>query len=246
MSDLKPDKDIALLMAEIHHIQRQLSELKSRLHRGPKMIQIQKDAVDRFRARLEQVRSEHHQLAQSAKYKEEQLAQNEATLNRRKSQMQEAKTNKEFLALKMQVEADEAVNSSLADEAIAAMETAEEFAPNISAVEKELQTANEMLAKTQIVTAEDSPMIEADIARCSALLTASEQYLPQGFREIYTRLAHSMGGEQALAQIDDQKYCGGCRHLIPIHFIAQVLHGKPVTCKSCGRLLYIPEGFSVK
>jgi len=246
MSDLKIDNDIAPLMAEIHHIQRQLTDLNSRLQRGPKMIQVQKDATERILTRLEQARAEYHQLSQSAKLKEEQLAQSETALNRRKLQMQEAKTNKEFLAFKMQVEVDDAANSSLADEALDALDKAEKFAPIINSVEEELNAANAMLAKTQTMIAEESPTIEADIVRCSARLEEAEQKLPREFREIYIRLARSMGGEQALAQINDQKFCGGCRQSIPIQFIAQVLHGKPVTCKSCGCLLYTPEGFSVK
>jgi predicted nucleic acid-binding Zn-ribbon protein len=160
--------------------------------------------------------------------------------------MQEAKTNKEFQALKLQVEADEAANGILADETLFAMEKAEKFASNIPPVEQELQAANEMLEKTQAMITEESPILEEDVVRCSARLKGAEAKLPREFREIYSRLAKSMGGEQSLAQIYDQNFCGGCRQSIPINFIAQVLHGKPVTCKSCGRLLYIPEGFSMK
>jgi len=246
MSDLNTENNIASLIAEIHQIQRQLSDLNSRRQRGPKMIQVQKDASERIHARLEQGKAEHRLLSQAAKFKEEQLAQSEAALNRRKSQMQEAKTNKEYQALKLQVEADEAANGTLADEALLAIDKAEKFAPNIVSIEQELQAANEMLTKTQMMIAEESPTIEEDIVRCSARLKEAERKLPQDFREIYSRLDKSMGGEQSLAQIYDQNFCGGCRQSIPINFIAQVLHGKPVTCKSCGRLLYIPEGFSIK
>ena len=246
MSDLNTENNIAPLLAEIHQIQRQLSDLNSRQQRGPKMIQVQKDAAERILARLEQAKAESRQLAQAAKFKEEQLAQSEAALKRRKSQMQEAKTNKEFQALKLQIEADETANGTLADEALEAMEKAEKFASSITPLEQELQAANEMLAKTQTMIAEESPAIEADIARCSVRLKEAEDIIPKDFREIYSRLAKSMGGEQSLAQIYDQNFCGGCRQSIPINFIAQVMHGKPVTCKSCGRLLYTPEGYSVK
>jgi len=246
MSDLNTENHIAPLLAEIHQIQRQLSDLNSRQLRGPKMIQVQKDAAERIHTRLEQVKAEHRQLVQAAKFKEEQLAQSEAALSRRKSQMQEAKTNKEYQALRLQVDADEAANGALADEALLALEKAEKFAPNITSVEQELEAANEMLAKTQKVITEESPTIEADIVRCSARLKEAETSIPKDFRDIYLRLTKSMGGEQSLAQIYDQNFCGGCRQSIPINFIAQVLHGKPVTCTSCGRLLYIPEGYSVK
>ena len=244
MSELHTENAVAHQMAEIHHIQRQLSDLNSRLVRGPKMIQVQKNAIERILAQLEQVRAEYRLLSQTAKSKEDQLAHSEAALARRKMQMQEAKTNKEFEALKLQLAVDVASNDVLAEEAILAMEKAEKYAPKIVSVEQELQAANEMMQKTQITVAEEQPIIEADIVRCSARLKEAEQKLPYDFREIYLRLAGSMGGEQSMAQIYDQKFCGGCRQLIPINFIAQVLHGKPITCKSCGRLLYMTESYS--
>lgn len=244
MSDLNTENTVAHQMAEIHHIQRRLSDLNSRLVRGPKMIQVQKNTVDSIHAQLEQVQAEYRLLAQTAKSKEDLLAQSEAALARRKLQMQEAKTNKEFEALKLQIQADEASNGVLADEALIALENAEKFAPNIVSVEDELQAANDMLQKTQTRVTEEQPTIEADIVQCSARLKEAEQKLPQDFREIYVRLARSMGGEQSMSQIYDQKFCGGCRQLIPINFIAQVLHGKPVTCKSCGRLMYMTENYS--
>ena len=244
MSDLNSENAIASLLAEIHHIQRRLSDLNARLARGPKMIQVQKSTADRILLQREQVRAEHRLLSQAAKLKEDQLAQSEAALTRRKTQMQEAKTNKEFEALKLQVQADEATNGLLADETFLAMDKAEKFMPNITAVEQELQTANAMLQKTQATVAGEQPAIEVDMAQCAARLKDTEQKLPPAFREIYSRLAKSMGGEQSLAQIYDQKFCGGCRQLIPINFIAQVLHGKPVTCKSCGRLLYMTESYN--
>lgn len=246
MSDLSTEKVIAPLMEEIHQIQRQLSDLNSRLQRGPKMLQVQENAANQVMARLEQARGEYHKLLQASKSKEEQLTQSENALNRRREQMQEAKNNKEFQALKLQIQADEAANGVLADEALEAIEKTENFAPNIETIEKELQTANDLREKTKKTIEEELPRIEADIVRCSERLAVAEQNIPKEFKEIYLRLTRSMGGEQALARIAEGNYCGGCRQLIPINFIAQVIQGKPVTCKSCGRLLYIPEGFSVK
>jgi len=246
MSDLNTEKGIAPLMEEIHNIQRQLSDLSSRLSRGPKILKVQEDAANNALAKLEKVRSEYHQIQQAARYKEEQLGQSENALKRRREQMQEAKNNKEFQALKLQIQADEAANGVLADETLESLEKAEKFAPNIAAAEADLQAAKDLLKKSESTIAEEKPVIEADIARCSERLNTAEQKIPKDFREIYTRLTRSMGGEQGMAKISEGNYCGGCRQLIPINFVAQVIQGKPVTCKSCGRLLYAPEGFSVK
>ncbi|MDR1383284.1 MAG: hypothetical protein LBJ67_05485 [Planctomycetaceae bacterium] len=227
-------------------IQRQLADFNSRLSRGPKLIRLQESTVKQITARLEETRAEYHQLYQQAKFKEEQLTKREATLARRKTQMQEAKNNKEFQALKLQVSADETANSTLAEDALEAIEKAEKFAPNVAVIEQELQQVNETLKKTQESFSKEVPVIQASITQYSKRLKEAEKKLPGEFLNLYIRLARSMGGEQALASISSEQFCGGCRQIVPINFIAQVVQGKPVTCKSCGRILYVPEGFTVK
>ena len=241
-----PDIYISELMVQIHQIQRQLSDLNSRLQRGPKMINAQEGAIRQISSRLEQTRAEHQKLLKFAKEKEQSFAQNEAALGRRKNQLHEAKNNKEFQALKLQIHADEAANAVMADETFEAMEKAEKFAPEIDKIVQELQAVKETLQKTTQHYAQEVPVIHADIERCHERLHEVEKGLPQEFREFYSRLTKVMGGEDALAPVSEQKFCGGCHQQIPINFIAQVIQGKPVTCKSCGRLLYVPEGFSAK
>ena len=238
--------NISELMVQIHQIQRQLSDLNSRLQRGPKMINAQEGAMKQISSRLEQARTEHQKLLKTAKEKEQSLAQNEAALGRRKNQLHEAKNNKEFQALKLQIHADEAVNAVMADETLEAMEKAEKFAPEIDKIAQELQAVKETLQKTTHHYAQEVPAIRDDIERCHGRLREAEKGLPEVFREFYSRLTKVMGGEDAMAPISEQKFCGGCHQQIPINFIAQVIQGKPITCKSCGRLLYVPEGFSAK
>jgi predicted nucleic acid-binding Zn-ribbon protein len=47
-------------------------------------------------------------------------------------------------------------------------------------------------------------------------------------------------GEDALAAVENQ-YCGGCNQHVPLNLCSQVILGKPVACRTCGRLLYMPE-----
>jgi predicted nucleic acid-binding Zn-ribbon protein len=37
------------------------------------------------------------------------------------------------------------------------------------------------------------------------------------------------------------EFCGGCHQHVPLNMVAGVMLGKPVCCKSCGRLLYVQE-----
>ena len=56
---------------------------------------------------------------------------------------------------------------------------------------------------------------------------------------MYYRLVRGKG-EDALAMVENQ-FCGGCNQQIPLNMLNQVMLGRPVFCKTCGRLLYLPE-----
>jgi predicted nucleic acid-binding Zn-ribbon protein len=43
-----------------------------------------------------------------------------------------------------------------------------------------------------------------------------------------------------MAPINDE-FCGGCNQHVPLNMVSQVMLSQPVFCKSCGRLLYLPE-----
>ncbi|HOM18713.1 MAG TPA: C4-type zinc ribbon domain-containing protein, partial [Thermoguttaceae bacterium] len=72
-----------------------------------------------------------------------------------------------------------------------------------------------------------------------AELTQQEQLLSDDIREIYHRLLRQRGDE-ALAPVEGES-CGGCHQQVPINMISQIKLNQVVFCKSCGRLLYLPE-----
>lgn len=235
--------DIRSLLEELQRLQQLLGDLHGRLRRGPLIIQAQTKMLDQSKEKLEKTREEHQKLLLYAKEKERQMVAAEAALEKRKTQMNEAKTNKEFQALKSQVAADEVANSVLADEVLEAMEKTEKFAPKVDEAEAEWKKAGELLEATQKNTAQEQPVIKADIARLTEELQANEKRLPGDFHEVYGRLIKHLGGHEAIAVVVKNKYCGSCNQLIPINSLARILQQKPVTCSCCARLLYVPKDF---
>lgn len=231
------------LMARIHRIQRQLADLQGRLRRMPQIQKVQDTHRQELTDQLQKCRETSQQLQREAKAKENSLASSEQALAKRKLQLSEAKTNKEYLALKQQIEADSAANSVLADEALESIDKSESFFPRVSEAEAELQKTVDLLHATRKQHDLEIPVIEVDIARCAGQLAEAEQELPHDFREMYKRLVSTQPGGEALALINNQKYCGNCNQLVAINNIAQVIQRKPIPCQSCGRLLYVEEGY---
>ncbi len=231
------------LLGRLDRIQRQLSDLNGRLRRGPILLKSQDASVRQLVTQLETIQGKQQQLILEAKGKEKQSNEGEAAIARRKSQLSEAKTNKEYQALKSQIATDETASAVLAEEALEAMEISEKFRETVAAAEAEVAKAQQLFEKTRKTFAEEEPSIRAEIERCTTELNGAESELSRDFREIYNRLVRSHGGDAALALVVNRKFCGGCNQTLPIHFIAQVIQGKPICCSSCGRLLYVPDDF---
>ena len=235
--------ELTKLLGRLERIQRQLADLHSRLRRGPLLAKSQEATIQNLQQKLEQAQARQKALILDLKEKERRNLESENAIARRKTQLAESKNNKEFQALKAQIAADEEANSLLADEVLEAMEKSENFVQVVLDAEAELKKAIKNHETSQKQFQAEEPTIRADLQKYTGELQAAENELSREFREVYDRLVKSHGGDQALAVITNQKFCGGCNQTVAINLIALVIQGRPVPCSSCGRLLYVPEGY---
>jgi len=231
------------VLEHIHLIQTRLADLNGRLRRGPSLLKTQEGNIQKYTANLEKLQAEHRTLVAEAKKREQEVAAHDQSIAKRKQQLQEAKTNKEYQALQLQIQTDETARGALDDGALEAMEKAEKFAKNFPPAEAEVKKAQELHETTKKKFLAEKPHIESEIADYSGQLQTEEVKLPKEFRDVYDRLIRSVGGANALAVVENQKYCGGCNHQIPVNSLAHILAKKPVVCSSCARLLYVPADF---
>lgn len=207
------------------------------------MIKSQDKALLELQNKLQQAHAKQQELLLDVKKKEQLNLESENMIARRKTQLSESKNNKEFQALKQQIAADEQASSALADDVLEAMETSDEFAKTVVEIEKEIEKTSAQLESVTKQFENEEPIIQRDIQSCSEELKQLENELSRDFREVYDRLVKLHGGDQALAVIANQKFCSGCNQTLPINSIALVIQGRPIPCSSCGRLLYVPEGY---
>jgi len=231
------------VLEHIHLIQTRLADLNGRLRRGPVLLKTQEGNIQKITAKLEKLQEEHRSLVADAKKKELDVTVHDQAIAKRKQQLQEAKTNKEYQALQIQIQADEAARGALDDAALEAMEAADRFTKNFPPVEAEEKKVQELYETTKKKFLAEKPQIETEIADYTEQLQAEEAKLPKDYRDVYDRLIRSVGGANALAVVEGQKYCGGCNHQIPVNSLAQILAKKPMVCSSCARLLYVPVDF---
>ena len=238
MSSASPNTGVSVLRT-LHRIQRQLADLKERLDRGPRQIRATEANVKRQEESLAKTRAEAKALRVAADQKQLQLKTGEEKIKDHRRKLNAAATNREYQALLEQIAADEMTNSVLTDEILEALEECDAFAKNIAEAEGALAAAQRKAEETRTEVTRQDPLLQADKARLEAELREAESGLSGEILDLYRRIARQKG-EDALAVVNDQ-CCGGCNQQVPLNLLSKIMIGQPVACRTCGRLLYLPE-----
>jgi predicted nucleic acid-binding Zn-ribbon protein len=234
------------VLRKLHRIHRQLSDLRLRLERGPKQIAARESNVAQQQELLTRLQGESKAFRVATDSKQLQFKSKEDKVRELRVKLNTATSNREYQALKDQIAADEMSNSVLADEILEAMEKADSLQTGIAEAAAVLAKAKEDTEKARQEIAQREPAIQGDVQRLEADLRECEALLPEDIRDTYHRLVRHRG-EDALAPIEyaprqEDQFCGGCNQQVPINMYNALTLNRPILCKSCGRMLYLPEG----
>ncbi len=238
MASNAPNIGTAVLRV-LHRLQRQLTDLRERRDRGPRQIRATENHIKHCEEDVARIKAEAKTFRVAADQKQLQLKVNEDKVKDLRRKLNAAASNREYQLLLDQIGADEMANSVQADEILEALEKADGFNGQIAEAEATLAAARRKAEEIRGDVAKLEPVLAADIAKYEAELKESEATLPKEIHNQYSRIVLHKG-EDALAIIENQ-CCGGCHQKIPLNACSQVMLGQPISCKTCGRLLYLPE-----
>jgi len=224
----------------LHRIHKQLTDLDTRLRKGPNLIAAHQSHIRTCKAKLNERQNEAKTIRMAGDAKQGQLKDSEQKIEKLSSQLNTAASNKEYQALKDQIVATEMVNSVLTDEILEALEKFDEAQEKVNEAQAKLDLAEVEIDKAKQSVGEKQPILQKDIDRLRIELKDCESTLPEELRIQYERLVR-VKGEDAMATVEGE-VCNGCNQQIPINTINELMLSTAVFCKACGRLLYIPEG----
>lgn len=227
----------------LHRLHVQLSDLRERRARGPKQIKA-------GASRLARLQEEHDTAKEIYKRTRITIDQQELTLKERegkildlRSRLNSCSNNKEYQAYVEQIAADDQANSVLSDEIIELLDKATKNQETVAAAEGAVKDCETDLKKIEDRVNSEKSELDSEVARIEGELTAAEVALPSDIKVDYLRVVKKHG-EEALAPLDDE-CCGGCYQRITQQMLNELVLSKAVFCKSCGRLLYLPEDTKV-
>jgi predicted nucleic acid-binding Zn-ribbon protein len=212
-------------LRELHLLHQQLRESRSQLDRGPKQLEARRQNLAKRKTELENAAAMVKRLRMSADQKDLRLKENEEKIAKLRRQLNEAKTNKEYQVLRDQVDADTMACSVLEDE--------------ILEKEAEAQKAEAELQEFERALGDSEKRLKDDLAMLERSLTSAEKALPAEVMAEYRRLVATRGAD-AMASVDGN-VCSGCFTSVTPQMHVELRMDQLVPCKSCGRLLYLPN-----
>jgi len=227
------------VLRTLHRVHRQLADLRDRLQRGPNQVRAAEASVALSEGQLAQARADAKTARAAADAKQLQLKAGEQKIAELKRKRNAAESNREYQILNDQVAAHEMTNSVLTDEILEGLERIDVLQEKITRAEEVLANARQKAEQLRSEVAEQQPLIQGDLSRLEAELKECESALPPTVRELYQRVVRQRG-EDTLAAVENE-YCSGCHQHVPVNVCSEIMLSHPMFCKTCGRLLYMPE-----
>lgn len=223
----------------LHRMHRQLADLAEQLAAGPRAVAARTRQVEAAEARKAAAADEVKKARLVADQKQLQLKSAEARIADLEAKLNACKTNREYQTLRDQIAADRMATKVLEDEIIEALERIDTLKPAVPAAETEIAAVKKLLADAEAKVKAEGGRLEAEVARIRGDLQAAEKDLADDVRERYDRVVKQKGAD-GMSAVDGQT-CGGCYQQLTGNMLSDVMLGRIITCRSCGRMLYLPE-----
>ena len=243
-------KETIEVLKRLQEIDRRIAHFRRMEEYEPKRLSRQEADVTAEQARLAALGDRHSQIQREIGRKELDVKARQEKINRLKSQMMGATTNKEYQAFLKEVSLEEVEKSRVEDELLELMISTENFAAEEASIKAAIQK-----------TKEDVTKIAAEVKAALAAAAAERLRLADDRQKVadtldadtlrrYEALFKSRAGEAVAAATyekgsggEEGKYlCRGCFMPLTHQMLNLLLIGREViTCKSCGRILYIED-----
>lgn len=228
------------VLKRLQSIRSRIIELETHKERRKQDIQKKKDKVNEKKIFSEEKHKEKISAQKEIDRKELDLKTDEQAIGKYNVQLNSIKTNKEYAALRSEIDVKKADMSILEDEILNAMS-------RLETVNKEYIQSQEDLKREEASLKEMIESVDADIKgidiEIEEVQSNQQKYidsLDDDTLKHYRRLSNIKDGKAVVAVIGN--VCGGCFMNITAQTLNLLIGGKGlVFCQSCSRILYLEE-----
>jgi predicted nucleic acid-binding Zn-ribbon protein len=229
----------AIILREIHRLRRFAKDLQTKIDQAPRTLKTQQGRVARQEEILRQSQDGLKHLKVSIHEKEVTLRTTLQQITKHEKQQNEAAGKKEYDALQHEIDAAKKKMQQLEDDILDAMGKSEDEAARLPELEKTLKEVREEVAQFERDSGARQASYAEQLKEAQQQIAEVEGSLPPEIGPIYNRLIASKG-EDGMAAINGRT-CMACYTEITAQNYNDLAQGNFVLCKSCGRMLYLPE-----
>jgi len=235
-------RDVIEALQSLQKIDQELFALAKRRSDRPGRVREAEEIWQRAKAKVDALKVKIKDLQRSADSKELDLRDREGKIAKLEVQLNTAKSQKDFDAIKHQMASFRTDNSVLEDEILKIMSDVDGAKAEVSPLDAETARRKAQFDEVSRQVAAEVAEVEKQIAALGAQRKDKAAGVPPDALERYGKIVSSRGGV-GLAEVFDPRgdaTCGGCNISLTLQQVSNVVHGKDlIQCKACGRILYI-------
>jgi predicted nucleic acid-binding Zn-ribbon protein len=226
-------------LREIHRLRRHVRNLQDEVERIPRLLRAQQARVARAEEVLREAQDGLKRLKLVVHEKEGTLKVVHQTIAKHEKQRNEATSKKEYDALVAEIAVEKRKCQKLEDDILDSMAAVEDSTGKVPELEQAVRKAREECSEFERASGERRAGLVEQLDKALADLKEVEINLPADLRPHYERLVAARGEDGMAAALN--RTCAACYTEITAQMYNDLLAGRFVVCKSCGRLLYLPE-----
>jgi predicted nucleic acid-binding Zn-ribbon protein len=226
-------------LRELHRLRRHAKDLREQIERTPKLVKAQQAKAARQDELYREAQEELKKLKAHNLERESQLKATHQTIAKKTQSLNETSSTKEYQILQNDLANARKQSQQLEDAILAGIAEIEAKAAQLPEQEKVLQKARQESAEFEQAAEQRKAQFAELLKQAEEQLRQTEALLPADVRALYDR-AVAARQEDALAVVKDQ-ICVACYTSITSQNLNDLRSNRLVTCKACGRMLYLPE-----
>jgi len=232
-------------LVKLQGVENRLRAVKAKLTRCRRNVVIQENQIGNLRSTFEAKKEEVQLTKVQSDRLELELKSREERIDKLRSSLNNAKTNKEYAAILTQLNTTRADNSKIETQVLDLLKDIEDDEAECRQIKEQIEEQKEKLEQTRKQSEEMAKKYEVQIEEIQKEWDEVANEIPPEPLEIFRRVAETYDGE-ALVPIegfDSQNYsCGGCYMSVTAESVNMLMsRDEIVRCPNCTRILVIDE-----
>ncbi len=228
------------ILSQLQNLDMEIQSIEGAIATVPQAILSLKKGIEDKQRDISKAESELEVLEKERRKKERELDGRLEVLKKYKAQLHEVKTNKEYTALKLEIEGVKADNSLLEEEILALMEKGDELKRLREEKERKLKEEKEELKDEEEKRRKELIQLEEKFTQREAQRSQLVEGVEPALFARYGEVREVKGGI-ALVSVKNSA-CQGCFTELPPQTISELMKDeKIIACERCSRILYLEE-----